>query len=150
MAKEYSSDEIELSTKIVRGNEVSYEEFLTTLREGLANPNVRIGCNFLRSALTGFVSYYPTSFIIGLMGGHFSPILGIIENGSEDGKEGEEKKTEEGGNNENGNPFVAIFDTNHKYGGAYLVPARRLYQAVKTVDLGSKKHRAIISVEKKP
>lgn len=135
IAKDQSKDNesIELSTRIIPGD-VSYDEFLSTLREGLANKNVRIAANFLRSALTGFekVRYVPCHFIVAMYGGHFSPILGIIEN--------EEDKN---------NPFVAIFDTNHKYNGVYFVPAKRLYDAVRAIDLTANKHRAIVLVERK-
>jgi len=135
IAKETESDNMNLETTIIKGD-VSYNEFVSQLKEGLANDNVRIACNFLRSALMGFekVRYVPTHLILSLLGGHFSPILGIVEH------VGEEEKQEE---------YVAIFDTNHKYGGVYFVPMKRLYQAVRTIDLGSNKHRAIILVEKK-
>jgi hypothetical protein len=146
MAKDHSNDEFELSTTIVRGN-VSYEDFLMTLREGLANENVRIACNFLRSALTGFekVRWLPTHLFLAMFGGHFSPILGIIERDEREGEDEDEKKTE--GNDDN--PFVAIWDTNAKYNGAYFVPARRLYEAVKAIDVSANKPRAIVLVEKK-
>ncbi|KAL7526864.1 hypothetical protein ACHAXR_001685, partial [Thalassiosira sp. AJA248-18] len=145
MAKEHSEDNIELSTKIVRGS-VSYEEFLSTLREGLANENVRIACNFLRSALTGFerYRYHPTFCFMSVFSGHFSPILGIIEKFNVDGNNGKEGEEEEK-TAENDNPLVAIFDTNHKYNGTYLVPARRLY----AIDvIGGNTPRAIVLVEK--
>jgi len=132
---------VELSTTIVRGD-VSYKEFLSALRGGLANDNVRIACNYLRSALTGFERYYPSFLIVGMYGGHFSPILGIIEN-DHDGK-GSKRKDEM-----DDNPLVGIFDTNHKYNGAYLVPARRLYAAVHAVDVTANKERALVLVEKK-
>lgn len=129
---------VELSTTIISGD-VGYDEFLLELRKGLANDNVRIACNFLRSALMGFerIRYIPFHMLMHLMSGHFSPILGLLER-DYDGEEGVSD-----------NPFVAIFDTNHKYGGCYLVPARRLYQAVRAVDLSANTHRAIILVEKK-
>ena len=41
-----------------------------------------------------------------------------------------------------------VFDTNHKYGGVYFAPARRLYDAIRTGDVGSNRHRAIELVEK--
>jgi len=131
---------VELSTTIISGD-VGYDEFLLELRKGLANENVRIACNFLRSALMGFerIRYIPFHMLMHLMSGHFSPILGLLERGEDDDRE-------EGASD---NPFVAIFDTNHKYGGCYLVPARRLYQAVRAVDLSANTHRAIILVEKK-
>ena len=107
---------IDLETIIIKGD-VSYDEFATQLKSGLANDNVRIACNFLRSALMGFekVRYIPTHLILSLLGGHFSPILGIVEHISND----EQEKKED---------YVAIFDTNHKYDGVYFVPMKRLYQ----------------------
>jgi len=142
IARESSEGKVELSATIVRGN-MTYEEFLSTLREGLGNDNLRISCNYLRGALTGWERYYPTYLIMGMFSGHFSPILGIIEN--DDEAEGSEKKKQDN------NPLVGIFDTNHKYSGAYLVPARELYAAVCAVDVMAKKGRAraLVLVEKK-
>ena len=136
IAKEID-EKMNLETTIIKGD-VSYDEFVTQLKDGLANDNVRIACNFLRSALMGFekARYIPTHLILSLLGGHFSPILGIVEHISNDEQQ---SKVE----------YLAIFDTNHKYGGVYFVPVKRLYESVKTVDLGSNKHRAIILVEKK-
>mmetsp|Transcript_47985 Transcript_47985/g.54377 ORF Transcript_47985/g.54377 Transcript_47985/m.54377 type:complete len:143 (+) Transcript_47985:83-511(+) len=47
------------------------------------------------------------------------------------------------------NILVGVFDVNHTYGGAYLVPARRLYESVKAMDISVSKPRAtiILSVE---
>lgn len=136
IAKE-TDENMNLETTIIKGD-VSYDDFVIQLKDGLANDNVRIACNFLRSALMGFekVRYVPTHLIMSLLGGHFSPILGIIEHDSND----EQEKKEE---------LVAIFDTNHKYGGVYFVPMKRLFESVNTIDLGSNMHRAIILVEKK-
>lgn len=144
IAKESNSQDddnegTQIETTIVRGSDVTYEEFLSTLRQGLNNPNCRLCCNYLRSALTGFEltglwKFHPFYFMIKLYGGHFSPILGMEEQDVEEEKD---------------NPFIAIFDTNHKYNGAYFVPCRRLYDAVSSIDVGSKKSRAIILVEKK-
>jgi hypothetical protein len=122
----------ELETKIVEGS-VSYDDFLETLRDGLANKDCRIACNFLRPALTGFPGWriFPMNFLIGLMGGHFSPILGILDVPEVD------------------SPLVAVWDTNHKYNGAYFVTAKKLYNAVHSIDLSAKKHRALIVVTKK-
>jgi len=129
----------QIETTILRGGDVTYEEFLSTIRQGLDNPNCRICCNYLRSALTGFEltglwKFHPFFFVIKLYGGHFSPILGMVEQDVEEEKD---------------NPFIAIFDTNHKYNGTYFIPCRRLYEAVASIDVGSKKSRAIILVEKK-
>lgn len=143
IAKESSShddnEDTQIETTVVRGSDVTYEEFLSTLTQGLNNPNCRISCNYLRSALTGFEltglwKFHPLFFMIKLYGGHFSPILGMVEQDVEEEKD---------------NPFIAIFDTNHKYNGTYFVPCRRLYEAVSSIDVGSKKSRAIILVEKK-
>ncbi len=147
-----------LSTKIVQGN-VSYNEFVSKLRCGLANPHVRIACNFLRSVLMGFekVRYVPINFMMSLMGGHFSPIIGILDhrprgNDSTTINTQEEEVNEVDHHHDDDDddyPLVAIFDTNHKYNGVYFVPAKRLYEAVNTVDLFNNSHRAIILVEKK-
>mmetsp|Transcript_27830 Transcript_27830/g.52446 ORF Transcript_27830/g.52446 Transcript_27830/m.52446 type:complete len:292 (+) Transcript_27830:74-949(+) len=142
IAREHSRDDekVELSTKIVRGD-VGYDEFLLTLRDGMANANVRIACNYLRSALFGFekIRYIPANLIIGMCGGHFSPILGIIENDYEG----------VGGNKiEDNNPLVAIFDTNHNYNGVYFVPARRLHEAVRSFDFANRSPRTLLLVEK--
>ncbi|KAL7527695.1 hypothetical protein ACHAWF_002272 [Thalassiosira exigua] len=142
------SSKFELETRIVKGD-IGYDEFVSTLKEALVNENVRIACNFLRSALMGFerVRYVPTNFIFAMFVGHFSPILGIL-----DGKDAaREDETKDGDAGDNNNPLVAIFDTNAKYGGVYFVPARRLHDAVRTVavDISSNERRAIVLVEKK-
>ena len=128
-----NANNYQLTTDIIDGGAVSYEEFVTTIREGLDRPNVRIACNFLRPALTGFTGWriFPMNFLTGLFAGHFSPILGILD--VDDAVE---------------SPLVAVFDTNDKYGGTYFVSARRLYQAVHAVDLSAHKHRALILVTK--
>lgn len=133
MARESSHGEsYELETKIVEGG-VTYDEFLKTIRDGLANKDCRIACNFLRPALTGFSGWriWPMNFLLGILGGHFSPILGVLDDPEVD------------------SPLVAIFDTNHKYNGTYFVPAKKLYDAVHAVDLSAHKHRALILVTKK-
>ncbi|KAL7432094.1 hypothetical protein ACHAXH_002089 [Discostella pseudostelligera] len=147
IANESSNGTITLSTQIVEGN-VSYDEFVSKLRNGLSNPNVRIACNFLRSVLMGFekIRYIPINLMFSLMGGHFSPIIGMIDQPQpEDDSTTSTTIPEEVGDDY---PLVAIFDTNHKYNGVYFVPARRLYEAVNTVDLFNNSHRAIILVEK--
>jgi hypothetical protein len=133
MVRESSHGEsYEIETEIVEGG-VSYDEFVKTLRDGLANKDCRIACNFLRPALTGFMGWriFPMNFLLGVMGGHFSPILGVLDVPEVD------------------SPLVAIWDTNHKYNGAYFVPAKKLYDAVRAVDLSAHKHRALILVTKK-
>ena len=163
IAYESSNGTMTVSTRIVRpgggmGDDdgegevddgVGYDEFVATLRDGLANDNVRVACNFLRSALMGleggeyhyYGRYAPSRILLSMFGGHFSPIVGIIDGG-------EVVRTDGNANNNDGCPYVAIFDTNHRYNGVYFAPARRLYDAIRTVDVGSKKRRAIILVEK--
>ena len=146
IASKVSNGRMILSTKIIQGN-VSYDEFVSELRNGLANPNVRIACNFLRSVLMGFekIRYIPMNFMLSMMGGHFSPIIGILDHPLPRENDNTTTDTQE----EEDFPLVAIFDTNHKYNGVYFVPAKRLYEAVNTVDLFNNSHRAIILVEKK-
>ncbi|KAL3826813.1 hypothetical protein ACHAXA_000639 [Cyclostephanos tholiformis] len=163
IARDSSNGRLILSTRIVRPGEyengVGYDEFVSTLREGLTNGNVRVACNFLRSALMGFEGrwgrYVPSHLIVSLFGGHFSPILGIIDREDvvrEDGGVGEVDLMGGGGMRDDERyedyPYVAIFDTNQKYNGVYFAPARRLYDAIRTIDVGSNKLRAIILVER--
>ena len=44
----------------------------------------------------------------------------------------------------NDNPLIAVFDVNHKYGGAYLVPARRLYESIKAPDVMTGESRGMV------
>jgi len=146
MAKEATEGNMELETTIV-GGDVDYYKFLETLRETAKEPEKsRIAVNFLRPALTGFSGFrfFPMNFILGLLGGHFSPVLGLIENDTVDQPSSSIREKIDGDN-----PLVAIWDTNHKYGGAYFVPAKRLYESVKALDLSSNKNRALIVVKKK-
>ena len=150
-SQEDNGVQFELTTNVVKGD-VSYGEFLRTLREGLANPNVRVACNFLRSALFGFETcrLVPFNFLISLYGGHFSPVLGVVDRPGacdDDGVSGEEKK-DEVGDDPLVDPLVAIFDTNAKYGGVYFVSARKLHGAVGAVDVFANEPRAVILVEK--
>ena len=117
--------DIQLSTKIIPGE--SYEDFLKTLRRLNAEPNTRIAMNYLRPALVGFQwpKYVPINLILGLLGGHFSPIIGFLE-------------AEE---------LVAVFDVNHKYGGTYLVSAAQLYKSVQAKDIMTGKCRGLVVLE---
>lgn len=92
---------------VVRGD-VPLDKFLSTLNK-VNNENVRVAVNYLRPALVGFArpKWVPLHFVLGLFGGHFSPILGILKN-KDDPKD----------------PLVAIFDVNHKYGGTIWSPPR--------------------------
>lgn len=119
--------------RVVR--EKSYEKFIEQLRMGLRDSqNTRIVINFLRPALIGFMKprIIPAHIIYGMVGGHFSPVVGILE------EDNEGNKLED--------PLVGLFDVNHKY-GTYLVPARRLYDAVITKDVFTQQSRALIFVE---
>ena len=66
------------------------------------------------------------------MGGHFSPIIGMHEGYVNTGEECMIP--------------VAVFDVNHAYGGAYLVPARMLYESVIATDVSAQKSRALVVV----
>ena len=138
---------LDLSTRILRpDDDKTYDEFVSTLRSSLSNTNIRVACNFLRSGLMGFERsrFVPIYMFLALFAGHFSPIIGIIErNDNEDG--GISNNMDE----YDEYPLVAIFDTNHKYGGVYLTPARKLYNSVKAIDVSSNTNRAIVFVERK-
>lgn len=123
--KDYSP--IPLQTEIVPGD-VDFPTFVKTLRR-MKDGKVRIAINYLRTALFGFQFpwFFPTNFIIGMFGGHFSPVVGILDEESED-------------------PLVGVFDVNHKYGGAYVIPASRLHASVATLDATAGKPRAVIVI----
>ncbi len=114
-------------TTIVYGSD-GYDAFRQVLKKA-NDPRFRVGANFLRSPLFGYISpwFVPFHFILGLFGGHFSPIIGYLED--ED--------------------LVAIFDVNHTYGGIYLVESQRLFGAIDTIDLSVKNKitRALLVTE---
>jgi len=118
-----------LKTEIVRGD-VGYEIFLEKLRKALAQSNNRVAINYLRPSLTGFKKpwWIPIHFFFGLVSGHFSPILGIMESTTPGAP-----------------PLIAVFDLNAAY-GMYLVEAPRLYQSINARDVSSGKSRGIIIV----
>ena len=138
-------ERFELKTSVLNGS-VPYDKFLQSLRERIADKNTRVACNFLRSALFGFERsrLVPLNLMIAVFGGHFSPIVGIVERsdleggGWTDGERGEEN-----------DPLVAVFDTNAKYGGVYFVRARALHRAVRAVDVSKNEPRALIFVERR-
>ena len=110
----------------------SYSEFLSAVKRGLEDPSCRVVLNYLRPVLFGFAApwWSPTNMCLALLGGHFSPIVGMVET--------EEYKGD--------NPLIGVFDVNHKYGGAYLVPARVIFRSVQLVDITSQRPRAMILV----
>ena len=110
----------------------SYPEFLSGVKRGLEDPSCRVVLNYLRPVLFGFALpwWLPSNVVLALLGGHFSPIVGIVET--------EKYKGE--------NPLIGVFDVNHKYGGAYLVPAITLYRSVQLTDVTSQKPRAMILI----
>ena len=122
-----------LKTEIVWGD-VSYMEFVNVIRKTLDNPDFRLAVNYLRGPLFGFrrPKWMPLHIMFGMLIGHFSPIVGVLER-------------DEAMND----PLVAIFDVNHNYGGAYLVPATILYESVRAMDVFSMKRRALILAEVK-
>jgi hypothetical protein len=130
LAQENNNKDIvpDIHVEVVRGD-VSFPEFLKTL-EKVNDENTRVAVNYLRPALFGFKRprWFPGHLTLGLLGGHFSPIVGILKNEDDD-------------------PLVAVFDVNHKYGGTYLVPASRLYESVKALDLSTRQSRALIVLE---
>jgi len=113
------------AAKVVLGSE-GYDAFVQALRKSNESSQCRVAVNFLRSSMFGIKrpAWLPTSLLLTFVGGHFSPVLGFLEK-------------------EN---LVAIFDTNHKY-GFYLCDAKRLFDAVNTVDVMSGSTRGIIVVD---
>lgn len=114
-------------TEVVYGSE-GYETFRRALRHSNNPEKYRIAVNFLRSSMFGIgtPTWLPSSILLAFCGGHFSPVLGYLED-------------------EN---LVAIFDTNHKY-GFYLCDAKRLFNAVNTVDVTNGSTRGMIVMDLK-
>jgi hypothetical protein len=110
-----------LKSRVVLGSQ-GYEEFLSVVKQA-NNPNVRIAANFLRSPIFGFTGtlLLPMNIMKTFFGGHFSPIVGYLE--KED--------------------LVGVFDVNSNY-SLYLVPSRRLYDAVNTYDVQSGSCRGLV------
>ena len=112
-----------------------YLEFLSSLKR-INDPRYRVSVNFLRSSLFGlpktvfprclslFEFLLPHNWLLGIFGGHFSPIVGYLE--EED--------------------MVAVFDVNHAY-GLYLVSSKDLFRAVDTFDFTSSRTRALVVTE---
>jgi hypothetical protein len=103
------------------------------IKVALNDPNCRIALNYLRPALVGFKipKILPANFLLSLMSGHFSPIIGMLD---------ESKESE---------CLIAVFDVNHAYGGTYLVPSRMLYESVKAHDLMTGRSRALVVIKMK-
>jgi hypothetical protein len=98
-----------IKTTIVYASE-GYDAYLDVLRK-VNDVKYRVSINFLRSPLFGFKRpfWLPINLVSCFFGGHHSPLLGYLEEQN----------------------LVAVFDVNHNY-GAFLVDARRLYDAVAT------------------
>ena len=127
-AGEFSSSLSAISgyrTKVVHGSSEGYEVFRQALCQSNEPEKYRVAVNFLRSSLWDLATQFGCHQIFsGFCGGHFSPVLGYLEK-------------------EN---LVAIFDTNHKY-GFYLCDAKRLFDAVNTVDVTNGSKRGLIIMD---
>lgn len=119
-------------TSTVTEGSVSYSDFLVELKKA-NDPKYRVVANFLRPALFGFQSptFIPKNILLGLLGGHFSPVLGVFEQNVP--------------NTEDNAPLVAIFDLNSDY-GLFFCSSKRLYLAVRAADITTAKSRALITV----
>ncbi|KAJ3409461.1 hypothetical protein CcCBS67573_g08871 [Chytriomyces confervae] len=107
---------------VVYGSE-GFHAFTQAL-EKVNDPRYRVSVNFVRGPLFGkpFPQFLlPHNLLIAFIGGHFSPIVGY------DPQE----------------QIVAVFDVNEEY-GLFLVDAKRLFDAVDTYDIQSKKSRGLI------
>jgi len=72
------------------------------------------------------------NFLFGIGSGHFSPIVGMLDKDASNQALADDEI------------LVGVFDVNHTYAGAYLVPAKRLYESIKAKDLTVSKSRATI------
>ena len=127
-----------IETNIISGD-LPYGEFMEAIRHALKDPGCRIALNYLRPALVGFKTpvYIPVFWMLSLMSGHFSPIIGIMDVEENVQEQEQEQKQER-------ECMIGVFDVNHKYGGAYLVPSKMLYESVKAHDLMTGQSRAIV------
>ncbi|CAK4077752.1 unnamed protein product [Aphanomyces euteiches] len=109
------------TSRVVYGSD-GYEAFVEALQHA-NDPQYRVAVNFLRSPIFGAGApwFLPHNLLLALVGGHFSFVVGYLPD--ED--------------------LVAVFDVNHTY-GPFLVPTRRLFNAVSAHDLQSGKSRALV------
>jgi hypothetical protein len=134
LAENGQEERLELS--IVRGSsnenateEEHYEDFLRAVLLS-SNPKYRVAANFLRGAIFGSKDYIPSTILLALLGGHFSPIIHAWEIPAIDGQK-------------SGEYMCALFDVNHAY-GLCILPVRKLYSAVRTFDLMNGDSRGLI------
>jgi hypothetical protein len=132
LAEEHHTKMPQIETRIIPGD-IPYTNFMEEIKVALNDPNCRIALNYLRPALVGFKipKILPANFLLSLMSGHFSPIIGMLD---------ESKESE---------CLIAVFDVNHAYGGTYLVPSRMLYESVKAHDLMTGRSRALVVIKMK-
>jgi hypothetical protein len=111
-------------TRIIYGDH-GYAKFLDGIRAS-NNERYRVTINFLRGALFGSSSFWPHNWLLAALGGHFSNVLGYLEELN----------------------LVVIFDVNQEY-GLFLVDAHRLYTSVFTPDFSfsNVKSRGILVTE---
>jgi Phytochelatin synthase len=109
---------------VVLGTE-GFDAFMSAIQRA-NDPKVRLSANFLRTPLFGFNQpiFFPHNVLLGFFGGHFSPIVGYLEDAN----------------------LVCVFDVNHNY-GAFLVTPQRLYDAIATFDVTSGKSRGLVVTE---
>ena len=123
-----------LEAEIVSG-EVDFETWLNEIKSSLQNEKCRVAVNYLRSALVGWKRgafiFIPVNSILSLISGHFSPVVGMLEKDKANGIEED---------------LIGVFDVNAEF-GAYLVPARILYDSIHVHDLTTGKSRAMVIVK---
>jgi hypothetical protein len=118
LAEEHDCKMPNIETTIISGD-IPYKVFMEEIRNALDDPGCRIALNYLRPALVGFRSpaYIPVFWMLSLMSGHFSPIIGIIDvegNGQEHQREREREQEQE--QEQERERMIGVFDVNHKYG----------------------------------
>ncbi|RHX97123.1 hypothetical protein DYB25_012252 [Aphanomyces astaci] len=102
-----------------------YDLFLAAIKRS-NDPDYRVAINFLHPALFGMdgPSFLPHVMLLAILGGHFSNIIAYLE-------------TED---------LVVVFDVNEDF-GPYLVPSKRVYDAVRAIDIQSGVARALVVSE---
>lgn len=118
-----------LRARVVRGDAVDRDGLLGEITRALTDPRRRVAVNYLRPALVGFASRAPGHAALGVLGGHFSPVVAVLP----------PSPTRPA-------PRVAVFDVNAAY-GLCLVDADRLRESVRCKDLTTGKARGIVVVE---
>jgi len=116
--------------------EEHYQSFLSALRLSVhPSREYRVAVNFLRGALFGCANYLPSTVLLSLLGGHFSPVINVWDEVGSHGAQGE--------------AMCSVFDVNAAY-GLCILPARRLFASVRTHDIMTGQSRGMLVTRLRP